>query len=202
MDNTCHLEYPQSSFFQTCATGVPTMAQPMVTFLATTRACVYSLSLFSSLRIQNCWDIFLGSWTRLRSGIAVFLWSVFTFPCRPLGGWECYFPHWADSDTEAQPSQNAWCHTLWNQVVVFGLVHRPYMWKRLKLPLLFKDFWTEGYCQPKAFIHWVSSELGHPESKLHQPIQKTWPANASSDGHKHAISSGLHVIFLWNSHCN
>ena len=28
MDNTCHLEGPQSSFFQTCATGIPTTAQP------------------------------------------------------------------------------------------------------------------------------------------------------------------------------
>ena len=39
---------------------------------------------FSRLRIQNCCDIFLGSWTRRRSGIAVFLWSVVIFSGKPL----------------------------------------------------------------------------------------------------------------------
>ena len=73
MENTCHLEDPKTSFHQTCATGVPTMAQPKVNCLVTTRAWGHYLAFFHRLRIKNCCDIFLGSWTLHTFGIAVFL---------------------------------------------------------------------------------------------------------------------------------
>ena len=85
MENTCHLENPQSSFHQICATRIPTMAQPKVNCLVATSACGQSLASVSSLRTQNCCDFFLGSWTTLHSGIAVFLWSLVMFSSKTLG---------------------------------------------------------------------------------------------------------------------
>ena len=73
MDNACYLEDHHSSLLQTCATGVPTKAQPKLNCPVTMRACVhYMRALISRLRIQNCYDIFLGSGTQHRSGIVVF----------------------------------------------------------------------------------------------------------------------------------
>ena len=64
------------------------MAQPNANCLVPPRARGHSLASFRRLRIRNCGDIFLGSWPRLRSGIAAFLWSEVTFSCQPLGGCE------------------------------------------------------------------------------------------------------------------
>ena len=179
--------------FQTSATGVDKRAQPKINYLETTRAWGHCLASFSRLRIQNCSDIFLGSWTCIQSGIAVFLWSVVMFSCKPLGGWECYCPRCADSDMEAQPGQNEWCHTWRNQVVDFGLVPRPDMCKHRKLAIAINEIWAEGYRQPQSFINWVSSDQGDLASKLHQHIHKTLPAMYSLDclNSSHAFGSGL-----------
>ena len=58
-----HLSSGKSLFivFPTCASGVPTMAQQNVNGLVTTTVWGHSWALFSSLRIQNLSDIFLGS---------------------------------------------------------------------------------------------------------------------------------------------
>ena len=117
------------------------------------------LASFSRLRIQNCCDIFLGSWTSLRSGIAAFLFSVVMFSCQPLGGWECYSPRWTVSDTKPQPVQNACSHTFRNQVVNFGLAQITDMWKRLKLAIA-----IQGY------LSWVLP----PATVLH-PLVVLWP---------------------------
>ena len=62
------------------------MAQLKGNRLFTTRAWGHSLASFSRLRIQHCWDLLIGSWTWLRSGIAVPVLSVVMFACKPLGG--------------------------------------------------------------------------------------------------------------------
>ena len=157
---TRRLEDPRSSYFQACDTGVPKMAQPKVHGIVTMRAWGHSLASFSRLRIQNCCDIFLGSLTKLWSCIAVILWSVVKFSCKPLGGWVCYCPCRADRNTEAQPGQYAWYHTLRNQVVKSELEPRPYIWKSLKLAIAIQ--WHLRWClvRPQAFICLMFSHQG------------------------------------------
>ena len=84
--DTCHLDHPSLEVFQTCSTGHAIIAQPKGNCLVTTRAWGHFLALFSRLRIQHCRDLFLGSWTWLRSGIAVPVLSGVMFSCNPMGG--------------------------------------------------------------------------------------------------------------------
>ena len=91
----------------------------------------HSLASFSRPTIQNSSGCFVGSWTRLRSGIAVFLWSVVMFSCKPLGDsvlLSLLCGEWYGGSSMSK----CWCHTL-TKHVVFPLIHRPDLWKRLNL---------------------------------------------------------------------
>lgn len=149
--------------------------------------------------MPNCSDIFQESSTLLISGIAVSHWTVVMFKCQPLGGWEWYYCHCGDRDTEAQQGKNSWCHTLRKQEVDFGLLTRGDMWKCLKLARAIQGHLRWGL-RPATGIHPLGVLWHRPHRNQAQSANtqtSPWECFTRNHNHKHAFGPGLSHYYIY-----
>ena len=155
----------------------------MVNWLVPTRAWGQFLASFSRLRFQNSSDIFLGSWTWLSSGIALFLWPIVMFSWKPLGGWE-----WGSARSKCIMSY------IKEMAVVFKFVHRPDIWKRFKLAIAIQGHLSWGLLtatglRPLGVIWQRPPGVQTPSAYTQMSACQRFKIIIN---HKHAFGSGLH----------